>query len=134
MAIRKTVAGTFEVDFRDQHRRRIQKTFRTHKEAVNFEKDSLAQVSKREYVRPSDKTVSDVAAEWYQKKVDAGTYRRASLIDYRNHIANYIGPDLGTWKIYDLDIEQIEKAAGGWGKRVSPKMVNKVLTTLTSIL
>lgn len=133
MAINKTEAGTWAVDFRDQHRRRIQKTFDTHKAAADFEKDALAQIAKHEYVRPSDKTVTEVATEWYQKKVDAGTYRRASLIDYRNHVDNYIKPDLGAWKIHDIDIEQIEKAAGEWGKRVSPKMVNKVLTTLTSI-
>lgn len=134
MAIKKTAAGTWGVDFRDQHRRRILRTFDTYKEAADFEKDALAQVSKREYVRPSDKTLGEVATEWYQKKLNAGTYRRASLVDYRNHIENYIKPSLGTRKVHDVDIEQIEKAAAEWGKRVSPKMVNKVLTSLTSIL
>jgi len=133
MAINKTVAGTWAVDFRDQHKRRIQRTFDTHKHAADFEKDSLAQVAKREYVRPSDKTIEEVAEEWYQRKVDAGTYRRASLIDYRNHLENYIKPQLGSWKIHAVDIENIEKAAAEWGKRVSPKMVNKVLTSLTAI-
>jgi integrase len=37
-------------------------------------------------------------------------------------------------KLYALDVERIEKAAAEWGKRVSPKMVNKVLTTFTAIL
>jgi integrase len=133
MAINKTAAGTWAVDFRDQHRRRIQRTFETHKAAADFEKDSLAQVAKREYVKPSGKTVQEVAEEWYQRKVNAGTYRRASLIDYRNHVENYIKPQLGSWKVYDIDIEQIEKAAAEWGKKVSPKMVNKVLTSLTAI-
>src|SRR5262245_43920042 len=133
MAINKTAAGTWEVNFRDQHRRRIRKTFDTHKAASDYEKDVLAQVTRREYFKPSDRTVSDLATEWYQKKAEAGTYRRGSLIDYKNHVENYIKPDLGTWKINDLGIEQIEKAAGGWSRRVSPKMVNKVLTTLTAI-
>ena len=133
MAINKTAAGTWLVDFRDQQGRRIRRTFDTYKEAVGFDKDVLAQVEKREYVRPSDKTVCEVSEEWYQRKVDAGTYRRASLIDYHNHVENYIKPQLGTWTVHDIDIEQIEKAAAGWGKKVSPKMVNKVLTTLTSI-
>jgi hypothetical protein len=43
MAIRKTVAGTFEVDFRDQHKKRIQRTFDTHRDAVAFHKEALAQ-------------------------------------------------------------------------------------------
>jgi integrase len=49
-------------------------------------------------------------------------------------VENYIKPQLGDWKVHDIDVEQIEKAAAEWGKRVSPKMVNKVLTTLTAIL
>src|SRR5262245_37941596 len=134
MAINKNAAGTWTVDFRDQHRRRIRRTFDIYKEAVGFDKDVLAQVEKREYVKPSDKTVTAVSEEWYQRKIDAGTYRRATLVDYRNHVENYIKPQLGTPKVRDIDIEQIEKAAAAWGKKVSPKMVNKVLTTLTSIL
>jgi integrase len=134
MAINKTEAGTWAVDFRDQHKRRIQRTFDTYKEAASFEKDALAQVSKREYVKPSEKTIHEVSEEWYQRKIDAGTYRRASLIDYHNQVENYIKPTLGHWKLQDIDIEHVEKAAAEWGKRVSPKMVNKVLTTLTSIV
>jgi hypothetical protein len=118
MAINKTAAGTYAVDFRDHNRRRIQRTFDTYKAAAEFAKDALAQVSKREYVRQSNKTVSDVATEWYQRKVDAGTYRRASLIDYRNHVENYIKPALGDCKVHDVDIEQIEKPLP-FGERTS---------------
>jgi integrase len=144
MAISKTAAGTWAVDFRSQechcdkiqgqHRHRIQKTFDTYKEAVAYEKEKLDEVEKREFVKPSDKTVREIAEEWYQKKVDAGTYRRASLIDYYNHVENYIKRQLGNWKVHDIDVEKIEKAAAEWGKKVSPKMVNKALTTLTAIL
>ncbi len=134
MAINKTKAGTYAVDFRNQHKRRIQRTFATHREAAAFEKDVLAQVAKREYVKPSDKTVQEIAEEWYNRKADAGTYRRASLVDWKNHVENYIRPQLGHWKLYEVDVEKIEKGAAEWGKRVSPKMVNKVLTSLTAIL
>jgi integrase len=133
MAINKTVAGTFAVDFRDQHKRRILRTFDTHKQAADFEKDALSQVAKREYVKPSQKTVREVTDEWYQRKADA-SYRRASLIDWKNHVENYIKPQLGDCKLCDIDVEKIEKAATEWSKRVAPKMVNKVLTTLTAIL
>ncbi len=134
MAINKTKAGTYAVDFRNQHKRRIQRTFAIHREAAAFEKDVLAQVAKREYVKPSDKTVQEIDEEWYNRKADAGTYRRASLVDWKNHVANYIGPGLGGWKLHEIDVENVEKAATEWGKRVSPKMVNKVLTSLTAIL
>ena len=46
MAINKTVAGTFAVDFRDQFKKRHQKTFETYREAAAYEKESLSQVQK----------------------------------------------------------------------------------------
>lgn len=133
MAIRKTVAGTFEVDFRDQYKKRIQRTFNTHRDAVVFE--ALAQVAKREYVRPSKKTVREEADDWSARKA-AGKYRRASLVDWKNHVENYIKPALGELELSDIDgyVEKIEGAASEWAKRVSPVMVNKVLTTLTAVL
>ena|SRR5215203_2025561 len=125
MAIRKTVAGTWAVDFRDQYKRRILRTFDTHKLAADFEKDALSQIAKREYVRPTDKTVCEVAEDWYKRKVEASTYRRSSLVDWNNHVQNYIKPQLGLWKVYDVGVERIEVAAAEWGKRVSPKMVTR---------
>jgi integrase len=163
MAVTKTEAGSWLVDFRDQHRQRIRKTFDRHKDAVDFEKEVLALVAKREYTRPSFLTVAEVAEKWFNRKAgieDDGqkseaadveatdvetesddqptakksNYRRSSLIDWRNHVERYIKPELGHIKVCDLDVEQVEKARDRWGKRVSPKMVNKVLTTLAAIL
>jgi hypothetical protein len=132
MAIRKTVAGTFEVDFRDQHKKRIQKTFDTHRDAAAFHKEALAQVAKREYVKPSKKTVREEADDWDARKAD-GKYRRASLVDWKNHVENYIKPELGELELQDIDVEKVEEVASQWAKKVSPKMVNKVLTTLTAV-
>ena len=81
MAINKTVAGTWAVDFRDQNGRRIQKTFDKHKDAADYEKEVCAQVASREYVKPSTKALREVAEDWYNRKSEAGTYRWASLVD-----------------------------------------------------
>jgi len=136
MAINKTEAGTYAVDFRDQHKRRIQRTFATHREAAGFEKEVLAQVEKQEYVKPSDKTLRTVAEDWYQRKLEARTYRRSSLKTWENRVENFIIPALGTLKVHQIDVEAIEKAAGEWNGagKLSPMTVNKVLTTLASIL
>src|SRR5262249_55738128 len=134
MAINKTVAGTFVVDFRDQFKKRMRKTFETHKEAVRFEKEVAAQVQSGDFLRPSDKTVKEVATEWHQKKVDAGTYRRATLESWKNHVDNYIVATWGEIKAQDLDVERIERGSASWVPKLSPKSVNKVLTTLTAIL
>jgi hypothetical protein len=63
MAINKTKAGTFRVDFRDQTGRRLRKTFDTLKSARNYDKQSLGDISKGDFVAPSDTTVKDVAEQ-----------------------------------------------------------------------
>jgi len=133
MAINKTKAGTFEVDFRDQYRKRHLKTFDTHKEAVAFRDEVRALVQKREYVPPANTTVKDAADTWYQKRAGENGYSRAALIYWKNHIDNYIVPSLGQYKITDVDVETIEKAASGWAETLAPQTVNKNLGTLTSI-
>src|SRR5262249_37262363 len=132
MAVYKTEAGTFAVDFRDQFKKRNLKTFDTHKKAVAFRDEVRAQVQKREYVAPSNRTVKDVARIWYQKRVSE-SYARSALIYWKNHIDNFIVPSLGDQKITDVEIEAIEKAASSWGEKLAPQTVNKVLGTLTSI-
>ena len=68
MAINKTVAGTFAVDFRDQWDKRHQKTFDKHSEAVKYEKDMLALVANGEYVAPKKTTLREVAMSGTRKK------------------------------------------------------------------
>src|SRR6266481_3452817 len=133
MAINKTKAGTFEVDFRDQYKTRRLKTFDTHKEAVAYRDEVRAQVQKREYVPPTSTTVKDAADTWYQKRAGEDGYSRAALIYWKNHIDNYIVPSLGNYKITDVDVQSIEKAATEWAEALAPQTVNKTLSTLTSI-
>jgi hypothetical protein len=68
MAINKTKAGTFAVDFRDRNRKRIQRTFPTHKGAVAFEKEVLAKVQSGDYIAPSQETVKVLAQRWWSGK------------------------------------------------------------------
>jgi len=130
MAINKTKAGTFEVDYRDQFKKRHLKTFDLHRDAVAFEKEVKAPVSKREYVPPSNITLKDTADTWFNNLGEG--YCRATKIYHKNHIDNYIVPSLGHLKITDVDVQAIEKASGEWA--VAPQTVNKILNTLTSIL
>jgi integrase len=140
MAINKTTAGTYAVDFRDQFGKRIQKTFAKHRDAVDYEKESSAQVARREYVRPTNETLKEIAEKWRQRKVDAkkpdGTpsYKRSSIEQWKNHVNRFIVAELGQLKVHGVDVEAIERAAAKWQERVSPKTANKILTTLTAVL
>jgi len=133
MAINKTVAGTYCVDLRDQHDKRIRKTFDRLEDARAFNKQSQGDVSKGDFVAPSDVTVKNVAESWYKRKKDAGTYAYGTLHNWRIHIDKHIAPALGANRIQSTTVEQIETAAAGWAKAVSTKESNKILTTLTAI-
>jgi integrase len=136
MAVRKTKAGTFEVDFRDQQGKKRLKTFDTKREAVAYEKDVLAQVSKGEYLPPSSKTVKEIAETWLGRKLDAKNYKRSSLETWKNHINGFINVELGAFPASRIDgnVEAIETATLAWTARVSPATAKKIRTTLTAVL
>src|SRR5688572_15622423 len=110
MAINKTAAGTFAVDFYDQFRKQRRKTFDTYREAAAYEKEVKAQVQRGEYIRPSSDTVKEIAEKWHARKVQAGTYKRASLEQWKNHVNGFIAVELGSLKVSQLDAEAIERA------------------------
>ena len=102
------------VDFRDQSKRRLQKTFSTFREAKAFQKTTLSQVEKREYIKPTQKTVGELAEEWYQRKVDSGTYRYSALRSWGNHVERYVKADLGNIRVDTVPVSTIEKVAAEW--------------------
>lgn len=133
MAIKKTVAGTFCVDFRDQKGKRLRKTFDTLKAAREYDRISKGDVSKGDFVAPSSVTVASVAEQWYARKKDAGTYRYGTLSGWRIHIDRHIIPAIGDLRIQQCSVEDVEKAAATWAETSSAKSANKILTTLTAI-
>ena len=133
MAINKTEAGTYVVDFRDQNGKRIRKTFPTYKRASDYDKEVIAQVSRGDFILPSKDTVKDIAEKWHARKKAAGTYRFSTLQNWRTHIDKYIVPLLGDLPIQQVGIEAVESAAAEWARMTSVNTANKTLTTLTAI-
>jgi integrase len=134
MAIKQTKAGTWAAYFRDQYGKQVQETFDKKADATEWLIQSKAAARRGEYVRQSPETVKTIAEKWHQRKVEAGTYKRASLEQWRNHKDNFINVELGSLKVWQVDVEAIERAAAAWRERVSPATVNKILTTLTAVL
>lgn len=130
MAIRKTKAGSWEVDFRDLQKNRIQKTFQKHRDAVAFHDEVKTKIRSGEYVPPIPKTFREVSEEWIKKKSDR---RRSTVVHWRNHIDCHLNPKLGDMRLDKIDVELIEKFSDEWSEKLSPKSVNKILTTATAI-
>jgi integrase len=133
MAIKKTSAGTYCVDFRDQNGKRLRKTFDRLEDARAYSKQTAGDVSKGEFVAPSDTTVKEMAAAWYQRKEEPGTYRDGTLHNWKIHIDKDIVPALGSIRIQACTVQHIEIAAAAWAKAASTKEANKILTTLSAI-
>jgi integrase len=138
MAVKQTVAGTWEVDHywfdTDGKRRRKLRTFTKHKEAVAYEKEALAQVQRREFIAPSKVTVGERAEAWLEKRFANGAYERATRIERENYVHHYIIPAFGSLPIQNLSVERIEKQAAEWNRKVAAMVVNRVLRTLTEIM
>jgi len=136
--IKQTKAGTWECDHywfdTDGKRRRKLRTFRTHKDAVAYEKEALAQVQKREFIAPSKVTVGERATSWLEQRFANGNYERSTRIERENHVNHYIVPAFGSLPIQSLTVERIERQMVEWNRKVSAKAVNKVVRTLTEIM
>jgi integrase len=133
MAIKKTSADHYQVDFRDQTGHRIRKTFDTWKAANEFDKQTKGAVSKGDFIAPSKDTVSECAEAWLKKKEAASGYRHGTLGNWHCHIEQYIKPTLGDLRIQQIEIEHIEQAAVTWKDKTSAYTANVVLRTLTAI-
>jgi hypothetical protein len=70
MAIKKTVADTWEVDWwvptGGGKYKRMQKTFDKHKDALAFYESTRTKVRNKEYVPPSKHLVKDMCKSWLE--------------------------------------------------------------------
>ena len=121
---------------------RRQKTFHKHKDAVTYQKQTLAAVQNREFIPPSKKTIAEQADDWFKDKFPAnGPLQHSTRVERRNHIEKYIKPTFGHLLVQNLSVQLIEQQGRDvWkkkvvrGKEVDELVVNRVLRTLTDIL
>jgi integrase len=142
MAVNKTKAGTFVADvwYRDAEGKlkRKEETFDRERDATAWHEEQRTLVRKHEFVAPSKMTVKEIATKWLTKKEDSRdkngerSYRRSTLIQWENHIDNYIIPTFGALMVREIGAEAIEKGISSW--KVAPQTANKMLTTLTAVL
>src|SRR5947207_584409 len=101
MAIKKTVANTWEIDWwvpvGGGKYKRMQKTFEKHKDALGFYESTRTKVRNREYVAPSKHLMKDIATGWLntvKPRLKIQTY-----LQYERHLNNYIVPAFGLRKM-----------------------------------
>jgi integrase len=131
MAIKKLTSGHYQIDFRDRDGVRHRESFRLRKDAEAAMDERRDEVRKNEYIPPrSLPTFGEVADKWLESR----TNRRPSTVaHWKNHIERYLKPDLGIFRLDMIDVKLVEDGRDKWAKIVSPKSVNKALTTGAAI-
>jgi integrase len=133
MAIKRTKTGKYEVDFRDQNRKRIQKTFDKKKDAEAYFQNSRVEVRQGCFIHESKETIGEIAQQWIDRKKAAGGYRFGTIQNWERHINEYIKPELGEILIQRATIKDCEDAALKWSAKTSANTANMVLRTLTAV-
>jgi integrase len=133
MAVKRTKTGRYEVDFREQNRKRIQRTFDKKKDAEDFYNASRVQVRQGKFIRESKDTVGQIADKWLKRKKATNGYRFGTIQNWETHVEKYIKPDLGDVPVQRATIQDCEEASLKWKARTSGYTANMVLRTLSSI-
>jgi integrase len=121
------------VDYVDQEKKRHFKTFDKKKDADAYHATVRVDVMAGTHIAPSKSvTVKEAGEKWI--KSSAGL-ERSTLDQYRQHLDLHIRPFIGGKRLSDLNLPTVrsfEDRLRDYG--LSPAMVRKVLTSLSSIL
>jgi len=122
-------------DYFDQAGKRHIKTFAKKKAADAWLTDAKAEVRDGTHTADSaSKTISDAGDAWLAD-AEADGLERSTIAQYRQHLQLHIKPHIGSVKLSRLTGPQVHDFRKTLRKaKVSPAMVDKVVTSLGSIV
>ena len=129
-----TTGKSWVVDYVDQYRKRHTKAFKRRKDADAYHARTSVEV--RQGTHAADSTsiaIAQAGALWLETG-DLGGLERATLEDYRRHLALHINPLIGTVKLSQLTAPMVRQFEDKLRRDRSPAMVRKILVSLSSIL
>jgi integrase len=138
--ITKTPAGKYRLDYRDDRGRRYRKTFDRKKDAEAEEHRVDGDISEGVYVAERElPRFEELAREWLASK---HAHRPSSREQWRSHLELHLLPKIGYVRIDRLRVAAFERVrddllrrpAPGRSTPLSPRSVNKVMTTATAVL
>jgi integrase len=122
------------VDYRDQHRRRHIKTFRTRREADAYAARTAVAVRAGTHTADRDSvTVSDAGALWIETATKNGL-ERATLVHYRQHLELHIEPLIGSVRLSQLTIPTVRDFEDRLARGRSATLVRKIMVSFSSIV
>jgi integrase len=121
-------------DYRDQHRRRHIKTFRTRREADAYAARTAVAVRAGTHTADRDSvTVSDAGVLWVETAIKNGL-ERATLVHYRQHLDLHIAPLIGDVRLSQLTIPAVRDFEDRLARERSAALVRKIMVSLSSIV
>jgi integrase len=129
---KKLREGCYRIDFRDKAGRRYRLNFPTRKEADDQLTELKGKIRKNEFVAPrSIPKFSVVAEEWLKLMSDR---RPGTVNNWRAQVNGHLTPKLGDLRLDLIDRTTVENLQSELGKKLSPRTVNAIRTTLAAIL
>jgi integrase len=123
------------VDYRDRDGDRHIETFDKKKDADAWHAKVSVDVRAGTHVAPSKSITVDEAAEKWLASCDQEGLERATVEQYRGHVAKYIGPELGRVKLCDLSVDHVKDFARRIrSSGLSTTTVRKITSSLSSLI
>jgi integrase len=123
----------YEVRLRGPSGREVSRSFRTKREALDFEASQRSAKARGAWVdpRPSGITVAELSAEW----LSCNPAKRASTRARDESILRvHVIPALGERKVGTLTPMDIRGLVGGWTATMAPRTVRRTYGTLRAVL
>ena len=137
-AVRKRILPSGEVrwllDYRDLSGKRRAKQFRTKGEAVAFETQTRADLQGGVHVADAASVTVAAAAELWLARCESEGLELSTILQYKGHVRNHIGPLLGRQKLSRLTVPAIEAFRDELVKTRSKALSQKILTSLKALL
>jgi integrase len=122
------------VDYKDLQGARRSKQFATKRQATDFETRTRADLQGGVHVADAaSATVAEAADLWLGRGESEGL-EHSTMLQYRGHVRNHIGPLLGTKKLSQLTVPAIEAFRDELVKTRSKALSQKIITSLKALL
>lgn len=130
--IRKTPAGTFQVDYRDPTNKKKSKTFRTKKEASTFLAETEASIGRGGYVDPHAGRLrfAEHAKRWSASHAVNSRASERIISLMRTHLL----PRWGEWPLGKIEHMLVQEWVTDLGKRLSPATVRKIHGVMSQVM
>ena len=122
------------LDYKDLSGKRRARQFSTKREAVDFETQTRADLQGGVHVADAASVTVAEAAELWLARCESEGLEHSTVLQYKGHVRNHIGPLLGKQKLSRLTVPAIEAFRDELLNTRSKVLSQKIVTSLKALL